>query len=376
MATKDTVLEHLRALGYLDTSTNSLVSESFIRECVEELNADDNLETTFSHSHDYDALLVNDHLDGIRNADKIRPSEDEGSFDLSGLEESLGDEYDGFQDYNVSVEHEDSLSAFIGSLSNRRSRNTGDSPAKIEEAEEPSHYSRPQVPDPWSFSRSEAECDESQFDYSLNAEPSTIRPEKRPDPTVHDAEPNQQPLSIIQRLANLDLAAMQNRIISQRKSVLNSNKTLNEVRAENEAFLLRKEKPQSAKYTAAKRQPVIYDSFVDDTDVISTYSEVSSYLPPSKTFGCKHECFPTPVAKFHAHQQRWKKDEFLARRTAKPKPTLSRDHPVFQPDVGLNPSSIKPRHNLAAKRPSYVIPSEKSRRDVVWEVRTKLARAV
>ncbi|TPX74196.1 hypothetical protein CcCBS67573_g04534 [Chytriomyces confervae] len=88
-----------------------------------------------------------------------------------------------------------------------------------------------------------------------------------------------------------------------------------------------------------------------------------------------------PVSRFHAHQREWKRDEFLARRDAKPKPTLTKSHtrgvvaPAAESGYAQHPLHVgRQRHNLAAMRPTYVIPSEKSRRDVVWEVRSRLAR--
>ncbi|KAJ3066838.1 hypothetical protein HDU98_009903 [Podochytrium sp. JEL0797] len=62
-----------------------------------------------------------------------------------------------------------------------------------------------------------------------------------------------------------------------------------------------------------------------------------------------------PVAKFHAHQQRWKKDEFLARRDAKPKPTLTGQHSSVNSGASVIP--VKQRHDLAAMRPTYDIKS-------------------
>ncbi|KAJ3023543.1 UNVERIFIED_CONTAM: hypothetical protein HDU68_008566, partial [Siphonaria sp. JEL0065] len=143
MATKDTVLDHLRALGYLDTSMNSLVSESFIRECVEELNAEGTTQYTHSHSHDNDSLLIRDHLE--RREEQYESNKTDDSFDLDRLEQSLFEKYDDIisrsssptkspnrptseldtnKDYDLSVEHEDTMSAFITSLSNRKPQTT------------------------------------------------------------------------------------------------------------------------------------------------------------------------------------------------------------------------------------------------------------
>ncbi|KAL5039190.1 hypothetical protein BDV3_002577 [Batrachochytrium dendrobatidis] len=92
-----------------------------------------------------------------------------------------------------------------------------------------------------------------------------------------------------------------------------------------------------------------------------------------------------PVARYHQHQEQWSQDKFLKRCNATntggthcagseggSRGILSQNRwgGMRDPPVSSQP---KPRHNLAAMRPSYVVPSEKNRRDVVWEVRNRLA---
>ncbi|KAJ3233063.1 hypothetical protein HDU81_002523 [Chytriomyces hyalinus] len=81
IATRETVLDHLRALGYAESDDlggmNGAVSESFIADCVKELNAlsvnssssPALNQSSFSHlpnvdlnSHDSDALFIHNHL--------------------------------------------------------------------------------------------------------------------------------------------------------------------------------------------------------------------------------------------------------------------------------------------------------------------------
>jgi hypothetical protein len=87
-----------------------------------------------------------------------------------------------------------------------------------------------------------------------------------------------------------------------------------------------------------------------------------------------------PVSKYHSLQQTWNKDHFLKRISNKqtgfreigrwggmatvPVETVTKPYAF---------NNFRKHHNLAQKRPNYVIPSEKDRRDVIWDVRSKLA---
>lgn len=69
-----------------------------------------------------------------------------------------------------------------------------------------------------------------------------------------------------------------------------------------------------------------------------------------------------PVSRFHQHQKTWSKDSFLKRVQEN-----KSEHPASGGSfVKLN---TKPRHNYAAMRSNYVVPTSKPRRDIVWEIR-------
>ncbi|TPX69052.1 hypothetical protein SpCBS45565_g02668 [Spizellomyces sp. 'palustris'] len=75
-----------------------------------------------------------------------------------------------------------------------------------------------------------------------------------------------------------------------------------------------------------------------------------------------------PVSRFHQHQAEWQRDVFL-RRLGNP----GGQRPVAMVGSTKVPGAQRPRHNLAALRPTYVVPTTKKRSDVVWDVRNRLA---
>ncbi|KAJ3168380.1 hypothetical protein HDU87_001179 [Geranomyces variabilis] len=91
-----------------------------------------------------------------------------------------------------------------------------------------------------------------------------------------------------------------------------------------------------------------------------------------------------PVARFHAHRQRWEQDPFLRRMAhpsqQRPPPLLLppaadfyHHHPlVLPPPPPPQQSAQRPRHDLAAMRSGYVVPTEKKRAHLVWETRNVL----
>ncbi|ORY51306.1 hypothetical protein BCR33DRAFT_712398 [Rhizoclosmatium globosum] len=375
MATKETVLEHLRALGYLDTSTNSLVSESFLRECVQELNLDVD-EDEDEDRHDSDALFVAEHVGPVASsvASSSVAAAARGSFNQS---------VDG--DVNLSLEFEDD-SLDLWGRGGLLLQNTLRSPERAKQ---------PGIPSVSFDDYSVSHLDDSAFfNYSLNENTTTFK--HNTSQSHPQNEVPEQPLSIIQRLANLDLSAMQNRIASQRNSAALPSVVIAQPKpslpqphvaskrvsgVENKVSVASKVIP---KYTAARHNSLSLDyTLDDDTASVSSFQSSGAllksggFIRPAPIVTKRKS---DPVARYHAIQQHWKKDEFLVRRASKPKPSLGADHPAFNAGKSLFVSpQIQPpkqRHDLASKRPTYVIPSEKSRRDVVWEVRTKMAHVV
>ncbi|KAJ3134246.1 hypothetical protein HK100_003721 [Physocladia obscura] len=565
-ATTDTVLEHLHALGYLDTSLNSLVSESFLRECADELNLElensgqeslqqeferqDTSREQYSESlvHDYDSLWIDEHLNNSTSAapaidtnltkqtdeNRLERGEEFSTYahetkssttnELEELERLFldthiseksttlssvnnNDEFkmpplrshkpsaisaaafiypDGLLDFEdlSALEHEDSISAFINTISNREQRRAPSVPPPREynstslqfnnnNLDISHHFSH--APSSEVNSQYEAKITEvstASFDKSLEntvrmfkgdqesfkvdgKEPSEFKHSFKPQPfsrplqSMPPPPPVQQsllsqktetPLGVIQRLASLDLSAMQQRVILQQqqqkerehKDQQELNKLLakKNYRSSDESIasstspaeilsaLQRNQTVKAGensgknlpKYTAASKPfphygkaglsvhaNIEYDSASESSDYWASSSSaynkpvVLSNIPgfirtsqQAKKIAHKSD----PVARFHAHQKQWKKDEFLVRHDMRPKPTLDKNHfasgGAFSGAAGGLVGGIsssggvgqgpRVRHNLAAMRPTYVAPQEKSRRDVVWEVRTKLAR--
>ncbi|KAH6572477.1 hypothetical protein BASA50_000568 [Batrachochytrium salamandrivorans] len=128
----------------------------------------------------------------------------------------------------------------------------------------------------------------------------------------------------------------------------------------------------------------LYTSF--STQGIDTISHRSRpgfiRVAPSTRRIKKHD----PVARFHQHQAEWSRNGALKHSNGR---SSSFNHCISSdssPEIlsrgrwgGMRDppvsSNAKVYHNLAAMRPTYVVPSEKSRRDVVWEVRSRLAMA-
>ncbi|KND01131.1 uncharacterized protein SPPG_04222 [Spizellomyces punctatus DAOM BR117] len=82
-----------------------------------------------------------------------------------------------------------------------------------------------------------------------------------------------------------------------------------------------------------------------------------------------------PVSRFHQHQAEWQRDVFL-RRLGNPgaqRPVAVVGSTKVSRPMSGGLASQRPRHNLAALRPTYVVPTTKKRSDVVWDVRNRLA---
>jgi hypothetical protein len=82
------------------------------------------------------------------------------------------------------------------------------------------------------------------------------------------------------------------------------------------------------------------------------------------------------VSKYHQHQAKWSKDTFLKR--VEGKKGLGREPGRWGGMATYAPEPIKYfcviRRPSSSKKPSqYVIPSQKDRRDVIWEIRNRLA---
>ncbi|KAI8914396.1 hypothetical protein EDD86DRAFT_273469 [Gorgonomyces haynaldii] len=77
-----------------------------------------------------------------------------------------------------------------------------------------------------------------------------------------------------------------------------------------------------------------------------------------------------PVSRYHQHQMNWSKDGFLKRADKKQAPLHTGRWGGL---VAPAPQQQRPRHNLAKKRTEYVVPTQKDRRDVIWEIRNRLA---
>ncbi|KAI8928114.1 hypothetical protein BC831DRAFT_449881 [Entophlyctis helioformis] len=116
---------------------------------------------------------------------------------------------------------------------------------------------------------------------------------------------------------------------------------------------------------------------------MSDFSLASSSRPQSGFIRVAPAKRPTkrhdPVARFHQHQAEWSRNGFLRRsekRDKTPQGTVmgtARWGGVAGPPLAAMGLPAKPRHNLAAMRPTFVVPTEKTRRDVVWQVRSRLA---
>ncbi|KAJ3161264.1 hypothetical protein HDU88_007358 [Geranomyces variabilis] len=106
--------------------------------------------------------------------------------------------------------------------------------------------------------------------------------------------------------------------------------------------------------------------------IYPSFSNPTNTTRPRK----KHD----PVARFHAHRQRWEQDPFL-RRMAHPSQQRPQQPPLLPPAADhyhhqplappLHPGQ-RPRHDLAAMRSDYVVPTEKKRAHLVWETRNAL----
>ena len=113
------------------------------------------------------------------------------------------------------------------------------------------------------------------------------------------------------------------------------------------------------------------DSVVDTT---ITDQESESRRPasgfirtaPPKRPAKKHD----PVSRFHQHKAVWSRDDFLQRTEHKAKAATGGR---WGGSTVIPATTSKPRHNLAALRPTYVVPTQKDRRDVIWEIRNRMA---
>ncbi|KAJ3062795.1 hypothetical protein HDU98_001347, partial [Podochytrium sp. JEL0797] len=296
-ATKDTVLEHLRALGYLDTSLHSLVSESFLLNCIDELN-DDETRNTSHHSDNLDLSYRFD-LDEIE-----RSLYREDNLVVDDSSRFMRD----YGDASIEVEHEDSVSPYVpSSLSNRLYY---EHQQRVEDEDSYFNYSLDNTRDCLASSKREERM--SQFTNSKASKSNASFTSKQDAP--------ESPLSVIQRLASLDLSSMQSRVVSQQRQKQtsatkptptaahqHSNENRHETLGGRPAPATKEKLP--AKYTAAKHKslPVELD-YVDD-DSSSIFSTRSSHRPPTRGNGFIRTAPPVtlkksdPVAKFHAHQQ-------------------------------------------------------------------------
>ncbi|KAI8587144.1 hypothetical protein BDZ88DRAFT_426328 [Geranomyces variabilis] len=114
-------------------------------------------------------------------------------------------------------------------------------------------------------------------------------------------------------------------------------------------------------------RPKLYTGFI-----YPSFSNPTNNTRPRK----KHD----PVARFHAHRQRWEQDPFL-RRMAHPSQQRPQQPQLLPPAADYyhhQPLALPPqpaqrlRHDLAAMRSDYVVPTEKKRAHLVWETRNAL----
>ncbi|RKO90375.1 hypothetical protein BDK51DRAFT_30443 [Blyttiomyces helicus] len=184
-----------------------------------------------------------------------------------------------------------------------------------------------------------------------------------------------------------------------------------------DARQLSKDESEESDLSYASRSPDEDElaSYTNSSYVQSSSSSVISYpepapqrprsgfirVAPPRPTTRKHD----PVARFHQHQSQWNRDSFLKRigdfgDLARAKEARGqggvggggggvgmgvRDGRAGSgAAAGVGAAQRKwaevipqrPRHNFAAMRPTYVVPTTKPRRDLVWEVRNRLAQPV
>ncbi|KAJ3389992.1 hypothetical protein HDU84_008051 [Entophlyctis sp. JEL0112] len=374
--TTSSVRDHLRALGYSD----SAASDSFLRECAEELNGE---------------IGLRERLDNVSFA-----------FNQSDLWH--------FDD--LTVEHEDSISAFVASLSNR----VRPSPALMDPTETrqksaiipKTSKASVMTAEDWRFTGDSISIDDWQHMVDETSSVSSFQgsPSDSLRQIQEKASSDSSPLCIIQHLAAMDISKTRSRIPKKYEQVSAVpskayGRTFSTKNSQEEPPKIRKAS-ESRTFSPVRdcSSPGSIESIDGLSDkILSPASELSESTRKSfpKTTGCNDNLTITcvfshcalviktiqyrktsnktdPVARFHSHQKHWQKDEFLTRISSKPKPILEKGHFAAEKvaSTGNIGSVPRTRHNLAALRPTYVVPNEKSRRDVVWEVRTRLARTV
>ncbi|KAI8617335.1 hypothetical protein BC830DRAFT_116173 [Chytriomyces sp. MP71] len=499
-ATKETVFEHLRALGYEGDGMSNFLSESFIADCVTELNA-----MSYSGVSDYHASSVSQTSQQRHRADRaanaaeeagrlspheveavevagtaggrgIRETLDEHSHDsdalfVQQLLKEFGDNLDSFKD----VEHEDSPAGL-----SRHEWVTGTDPISIgEEVTIPSpsySHSRSKypsfasslIPDPYSFSQrdegyelellaeremwaesnqtcsvpsqdgrktsrpysemtpilqeyqqkqhlygqengknrkdSNSESDPLSEEYHSATSSQSESPEPRnrtptaptssksylADPQHSLSNPADTSMSVIERLAKLDLARLHTIIreqkledarlkagLSMRTGAGTKSTTARSIHSASaptqypkQPALSKDQHPYRHKLVRNIAKPVIkytppmpstppllkatraalraIDAVNEGNAGSSAHPEVPLLRSTSGFIKTNRPPAPRkadPVARFHAHQRVWKNDDFLARRQSKPKPTHS-----SAPSTTVGG---RQRHNLAAMRPTY-----------------------
>ncbi|KAJ3415820.1 hypothetical protein HDV05_004093 [Chytridiales sp. JEL 0842] len=180
------------------------------------------------------------------------------------------------------------------------------------------------------------------------------------------------------RLANLDLSSVRKRIEMQKKQTIPEqkkagrvplSKVIEKMLEDVENFKGLSEDDEEEEETASVT-----------SSIASSYalSQRSSSSKPRAHSGYIKPCIPAPpvkkhdpVKRFHRHQQQWSKDSFLTRqKDSKRVPLVPKTNTG---EVALA-FPVRPRHNLALMRPTYVVPTEKLRRDVVWDVRNRMSQ--
>ncbi|KAJ3202955.1 hypothetical protein HDU82_006949, partial [Entophlyctis luteolus] len=339
-------------------------SDSFLRECAEELNGE---------------IGLRERLDNVSFA-----------FNQSDLWH--------FDD--LTVEHEDSISAFVASLSNR----VRPSPALMDPTETrqksaiipKTSKASVMTAEDWRFTGDSISIDDWQHMVDETSSVSSFQgsPSDSLRQIQEKASSDSSPLCIIQHLAAMDISKTRARIPKKYEEVSAvpskaSGRTFSTKNSQEEPPKIRK---ASESRTFSPVRDCLSPGSIESIDglsdkILSPASELSESTRKSfpKTTGFiktiqyrKTSNKTDPVARFHSHQKHWQKDEFLTRISSKPKPILEKGHFAAEKiaSTGNIGSVPRTRHNLAALRPTYVVPNEKSRRDVVWEVRTRLARTV
>ncbi|KAJ3277691.1 hypothetical protein HK104_003061, partial [Borealophlyctis nickersoniae] len=218
---------------------------------------------------------------------------------------------------------------------------------------------------------------------------------------TEDSQSATQQMSVIERLAKMDLSGVRRKIgeQQQRRGHASDAKSSGgerdgyDGRRDDEDIgvdLDLSEFDEVAKsVTSMDKESYPFDETLDDTLDESTVSTNTPVYPPPTRPGSgfirvqpyppkpkKHD----PVARYHQHKAQWSKDGFLKRignveasrgtggGGGGSRRTTGGDRGVALGGPGVATAiPQRPRHNLAALRPTYVVPTTKMRRDLVWD---------